>query len=125
MVGNNRVFRFAVVGLATAALQYTLLYVGVDILLLNATLTSSVTFAIIICFNYLMHYNWTFAVPAPHTKALSRYLIMTSCGFLINSFIMYVGTSLSDYNYLLVQTAAIGVIVVWNFSLSSLWVFKD
>ena len=125
MIDNNKVFRFAVVGLATAALQYTLLYIGVDILLLNATLSSSATFVFIICFNYLMHYNWTFAVPAPHTKALSRYLIMTSCGFLINSFIMYAGTSFCQFNYLLVQTAAIGVIVVWNFSLSSLWVFKD
>jgi len=121
---DSKVFRFAVVGVATAALQYTLLYVGVDLFSLDATLTSSVTFAIIICFNYLMHYNWTFAVPAPHTEALRRYLFMTSCGFLINSFIMYVGTTFTQFNYLLVQTAALGVVVVWNFCLSSFWVFK-
>jgi putative flippase GtrA len=122
---NSKVIRYCLVGVLTAVLQFTLVFVGVDGLHLGATLTSSVTFVIIIIFNYLMHYNWTYGVPAPHSKALTRYLVMTFCGFLLNGFIMYFGTALTEVNYLLVQAVAFAVIIIWNFCLSSFWVFKD
>ncbi|MFT5710396.1 MAG: putative flippase GtrA [Halioglobus sp.] len=38
---------------------------------------------------------------------------------------MYLGTSLAELNYLLVQAAAFAAIIIWNFCVSSLWVFKD
>lgn len=120
-----RSFRFAVVGVATAALYYGLLYAGVEYLKLNAVLTSSVAYVIVIVANYLLHYSWTFAVSSPHTTALKRYLIMTTCGFFINGSIMYIGVSMLQFNYLLIQAVAMGVIIVWNYCLSSLWVFRD
>jgi len=72
-----------------------------------------------------MHYSWTFAVSSPHTTALKRYLVMTGCGFFINVSVMYIGVSVLHANYLLAQTVAMVVIIVWNFTLSSLWVFRD
>ena len=117
--------RFAVVGITTAALYYALLYTGVELLGLDAVLTSSVTYLLVIAANYLMHYSWTFAVASPHTTALKRYLVMTACGFIINGLIMTIGVSAQQFNYLLVQTFAMGVIIVWNYSLSSVWVFRD
>lgn len=122
---KSKVFRFCVVGVLTAILQFSLVFVGVEGLHLDPTFTSSVTFVLVICFNYLMHYNWTFSVPAPHSKALTRYIVMTSCGFILNGSIMYLGTSLAELNYLLVQAAAFAAIIIWNFCVSSLWVFKD
>ena len=122
---NSKVIRYCLVGVLTAVLQFTLVFFGVEALHLGATFTSSVTFIIIIVFNYLMHYNWTYGVPAPHSKALTRYLVMTFCGFLLNGFIMYFGTALTEVNYLLVQAAAFAVIIIWNYCLSSFWVFKD
>lgn len=121
----QRIFRFAVVGFTTAALYYGLLYAGVEYLGLDAVLVSSVAYVVVISGNYLMHYSWTFAVASPHTTALKRYLIMTSCGFVINGLIMYVGVSSLQLNYLLVQAIAMGVIIVWNYCISSLWVFRD
>jgi len=120
-----RVFRFGVVGVATAALYFGLLYVGVELLQLSPVLSSSVVYVIVIAANYLMHYSWTFAVSSPHTTALRRYLFMTGCGFLINAFVMYFWVSVLHWNYLLVQSGAMAVIIVWNFCLSSLWVFRD
>ncbi len=121
----QRSFRFAVVGVATAALYYGLLFLGVERLDLNIVLTSSLAYIVVIAANYMMHYSWTFRVSAPHTTALKRYLIMTSCGFFINALIMYIGASAWQLNYLLMQTVAMGVIIVWNYSVSSAWVFRD
>ena len=82
MISSQKLIRFAVVGLSTALLQTTLLYLGVELASLDPTLTSSAVFVIIVTYNYLMHYSWTFAEPAPHTKTLGRYLFMIFCGFI-------------------------------------------
>ena len=121
---KSRAIRYCVVGVLTAILQFSLVFVGVDWLHFGATFTSSVAFVIVICFNYLMNYHWTFAVPAPHSKALGRYLVMTLCGFLLNRFIMFFGTTLTELNYMLSQLVAFVVIIIWNFCLSYLWVYK-
>jgi len=119
-----RSLRFGAVGAATAALYYGLLYAGVEYLVLNAVLVSALVYPVALVFNYLMHYRWTFAASSPHTTALKRYVFMTGCGFLINISTMYVGVSVFEANYLLVQAAAMGVIVAWNYAMSSLWVFR-
>lgn len=117
--------RFGIVGVLTAAIHYGLLYTGVELVGLGATLASSVGFVVAVIFNYLMHYSWTFGEPAPHGTTLWRYMVMVGCGFLINAVLMYGGMRWLDWHYLLVQTCAFVVVIVWNFSVSSLWVFRS
>jgi putative flippase GtrA len=120
-----KVLRFAVVGVSTAALYYALLYGSVEALGVNATLASSLVYVLVLGFNYLMHHSWTFSQSTAHTHTLSRYLVMVFCGFLLNAVIMYGGVSLAGLNYLLVQGAAMFSVIVWNFSVSLLWVFRS
>ena len=119
-----KTIRFGVVGVLTALVHYGLLYVGVEALQLHATLASSVGFVVAVIFNYLMHYSWTFDEPAPHGRTLRRYLVMTSCGFIINAAVMYAGVHWLALNYLLTQALALVVVVLWNFILSNAWVFR-
>ena len=121
----NRVFRFGVVGVLTAVLHYGLLYVGVEALQLGPTLASSVGFVVAVIFNYRMHYSWTFAHSAPHGRTLVRYLCMIGIGFAINATMMYAGAHWLAWHYLLVQALALVVVVVWNFVVSSTWVFRS
>ena len=120
-----KVFRFGVVGVATALLYYALLYVAVESLGMSPPVGSSLVYAIVIGFNYLMHYSWTFTSSATHTETLKRYIFMTVCGFVINGVTMFTGVSFLDLNYFLVQTVSMTLIVIWNFTVSMLWVFRD
>ena len=90
----------------------------------NATLASSIGFVVSVIFNYLMHYSWTFAQPAPHGRTLVRYLAMVACGFGINALVMYVGVHGWALHYLITQALARVAVVLWNFTLSNLWVFR-
>jgi len=119
-----RMLRFTAVGLATAALYYALLFVAVELLGVSAVVASAGVYVLVIAFNYAAHYRWTFALSSPHTAAIKRFLFMTGCGFFINLSIMYLCVSLLHWNYLFAQAVAMGVIIVWNFVLSSLWVFR-
>ena len=116
--------RFGVVGVLTAVLHYGLLYAGVEAVGLHATTASSVGFVIAVMFNYFMHYNWTFGEPAPHGRTLWRYLVMVSCGFLLNGSVMFAGDPWGSLHYLLVQALALVVVVLWNFVVSNTWVFR-
>jgi putative flippase GtrA len=120
----QRIFRFSVVGVITAIIYYGLLLAGVEYLHISAVLVSAMAYPVILVVNYLMHYRWTYTTSSPHTIALKRYLFMTGCGVLINVSIMYVGVSFLHANYLLVQTIAMVVVIVWNYAMSSLWVFR-
>ena len=124
MAFSTKVFRFSVVGACTALLYYGLLFFSVEGLRMNATLASCIVYVIVVIFNYSLHHRWTFDAPGSHTGTLSRYLIMVSCGFIINGFIMHAGATEAGLNYLFVQTLALFVIVLWNFSVSLLWVFR-
>ena len=118
------VFRFGGVGVLTALVHYGLLYLGVAVLHLDATLASSVGFVVCVIFNYLLHYTWTFDEPAPHGSTLRRYLVMITCGFLFNAVVMYAGVQWLALHYLVTQALAMIAVVLWNFVLSNAWVFK-
>ncbi len=120
----KKTFRFGVVGVLTAVLHYGLLYIGVEVLQLGATVASSLGFVVAVIFNYLMHYSWTFDEPAPHGRTLRRYLVMIGCSFLINGAVMYAGVQWVVLNYLLTQALALVVVVSWNFVMSNVWVFR-
>ena len=119
-----RFFRFGVVGVLTALLHNGLLFVGVEMLHFGVTLASSLGFVVAVIFNYLMHYSWTFAEPAPHGRTLRRYLVMIGCGFTINAVVMYSGENWLALHYLLLQVMAQVLVVLWNFTVSNAWVFR-
>jgi putative flippase GtrA len=120
----GKLIRFGIVGVLTAVLHYGVLYIGVELVNAHATLASSVGFVVAVIFNYFMHYNWTFGEPAPHGRTLGRYLVMISCGFLINGGLMYAGEQWWSVHYLLAQALALVAVVLWNFVLSNTWVFR-
>ena len=119
-----RLLRFGTVGVLTAMIHFGILYLGVELAGLGSTLASSVGFVVCVIFNYLMHYSWTFAQPGPHGRTLMRYLVMIACGFGINALVMYVGVHGWGMLYLITQALALVAVVMWNFSLSNLWVFR-
>ena len=120
----GKVMRFGVVGVLTAVLHYGVLYLGVELADLRATISSSLGFVMAVIFNYLMHYSWTFGEPAPHGRTLRRYLVMIICGFVINAGIMYASEQWWSMQYLLAQAVALVVVVLWNFVVSNTWVFR-
>lgn len=116
--------RFILVGTATALIYYALLYVLVESYSSAIIVASSIAYVVAILFNYIMHYQWTFNSDSPHKVAIVRFILMNTGGFFINLAIMSYGISLFSEYYLVVQAIAMAVIVVWNFIISSLWVYK-
>lgn len=125
-MGNSvRVVRFIFVGLVTALVYYSFLVLAVEIVGLGPVIASGICYVLAVVLNYVLHYHWTFTATAGHTVVFNRYVLMLCGGLILNTGVMYCGVALMGWNYLLVQTASIGLIAAWNFILSSLWVFRD
>ena len=121
--------RFSAVGLITAAFYFGLLALVVELELASPVLASVLCYIGAVLLNYQLHYSWTFAPGegaqgAPHGKAFTRYLLMVSCGLVLNAALMYLMVHGFSWHYLLAQFAALVAVVTWNFVVSHLWVFR-
>jgi putative flippase GtrA len=120
---GRRLARFGVVGTMGTLIYYVTLWVMVEAFRLPVLLASSISFLIVTLENYVLHYTWTFMSTDSHGTALPRFVMMSAIGFSLNWGIMYLGVERLSLNYLLIQGIAIVIVVMWNFLVSSWWIF--
>lgn len=123
MTSTSMILRFLFVGGSTALLYFGLTFGLVEGLTLQATLASAVAYIVAACYNYLLHYHWTFATDAPHGLVLVKYLLTSIGGLVLNGLVMHVGIMLVSIHYMVVQLFAAGAVLCWSISISTLWVF--
>jgi putative flippase GtrA len=105
--------RFALVGLAGAAMYYALLWSMVELGGMPALAASSLAFALVVAENYLLHRRWTFDSRAPHRQAFPRFVLMALCGAAVNAAAMAACLKLG-WHYLLAQALALLLVVACN-----------
>jgi putative flippase GtrA len=116
--------RFLLVGGSTAAIYFGLSFALVEGFAIHVTVASTIACIAANCYNYALHYHWTFASNAPHGRVLKRYLSMVAGGVLLNGLVMQFGAVVLSMQYMLVQLIAVFMLLCWSISISSLWVFK-
>jgi len=124
MIDLSVLLRFALVGGTTGALYFGTTYVLVEIFAAPVTLASTGGYFAAMCYNYFMHYHFTFESDTPHDQALVRYLLVCAGGAILNVLVIYFGMLLTSVHYMLILLLALVVVVCWSFTMSSLWVFR-
>jgi len=116
--------RFAAVGATGTAVQYAVLWAGVEWLAIPAAVASSIGFVLGSVCNYLLNYFFTFASTKSHAEAATKYYAIVSLAFCINFGMMVVLVHYWEWNKWLAQILATGVGLIWNFAGSRWWAFK-
>ena len=114
---------FAGVGAVGTLGHYTTLIVLVQFWTVDPVFASSVGFVVGAVINYILNYHFTFQSKKRHAEALTKFLIVAVIGAVINAFIMYIGVENTNFNYMIVQLFATGVVLLWNFIVNKLWTF--
>lgn len=120
----SRFARFLAVGGFATLLMYVLLIVGTELLGLAPVISSAFAYLLSALANYALNHRFTFSSTQLHRVAVVRFAIVSGCGLLLNTAIMYVGTALHAWHYLVVQVLATVVVLFWNFLGSHLWTFR-
>ena len=121
----KKFFCFSGVGTFATALQYVILIILVQGFNFMPTLASGLGFGVSALANYWLNYQWTFTSQKRHSEALTKFFLIAASGLFINTIIMYIGTELVIFNYIVVQIIATGVVLLWNFSGNYLWTFRE
>lgn len=119
-----RFLRFAIVGTLTAGVYVGLLWIGISMMSLSTLVASLPAFVLAIAFNYVLHKSWTFSDGQTHLQTGPRYIAMTLGGLIINSTILHFGTDVWQFGLWGPQLVAIAAMVIYNFAIMSLFVFK-
>lgn len=120
----HKLTKYSLVGLLGAAVFYLALWLMVAQFGVPVLYATSSAFVLVTLQNYLLHYVWTFASDHAHHTALPRFVLMNVVGFGLNWSVMYLGVTQLEWNYLLVQTAAVAGVITWNFVVSNWWIFR-
>ena len=117
--------RFAAVGGVTTAVQYAVLWLGVDAWRVPAALASAAGYALGVVLSYFLNYLVTFRSSRSHAAAAPRYLAVFGIGWCINIGLMTLFAHRWGWNLWLAQIMATGIGLVWNFSGSRWWTFRQ
>jgi putative flippase GtrA len=117
--------RFAAVGGLTTAVQYAVLWLGTGAWQAPAALASAVGYALGVALSSLLHYLVTFRSSRPHAAAAPRYFAVFGVGWCINVGLMALFVHRWGWNLWLAQILATGIGLVWNFSGSRWWTFRE
>jgi putative flippase GtrA len=120
----HRLIRFGLVGVATAAI-YVLTGTALwRIAGIGKVSASSLAFLVAVTFNYAAQKSWSFQSSTPHRLAAARYLFTIAGGMTMNAAVIHVGAEVLGWHFLLAQLLAMGTVILWNFVLFSVWVFR-
>ena len=120
----QRFIGFAGTGAIATGIQYLILIILHELFSLPAVLSSSVGYGIAAIANYLMKYHWVFGSDEHHHVAGPKYAIVSLTGLSLNTLLMYLGIELLDIHYLVAQVISTLLVLIWNFSVNSVWTFR-
>lgn len=122
-VFKSRFIRFCIVGGINTLIDFSVFFVafswaGFPVLAANALAFTAAT-----ANSYLLNKVWTFSDTAPHTRRkVMLFLIVALSGLALSSLV--IALLVMWMSPLLAKLLTIGVVLVWNFILNRLIVFK-
>lgn len=116
--------RFAMVGASGTAVQYLVLWFGVERCAVGAAAASGAGYGLGALVNYTLNYSFTFGSRQSHSSAAARYFTLLGLGWCLNTSLMWLLVHESGWYYWAAQVLATGLGLLWNFAGSRWWAFR-
>lgn len=120
---KKQVLRFVLIGLCSTGLYFVLLVI-LEPLIPSIMLLAAVCYVISMAFNFLAQALFTFQVQGLTHQQMKRYLIMHGLALVLNSTMMSALVNTLDFQLVVAQICATGLITIITFTLSKSWVYK-
>lgn len=104
--------------------QYGVLWVGVEVWLWPASLSSATGYLVGSVVNYGLNYYITFDSKQTHVETMPKFYLVVLVGWSINTGIMWILADRLSWNYWYSQLIATAAGLIWNFAGSRIWVFR-
>lgn len=123
--GVTEIATFLGVGGATAVLQFTLLFVTIELLQLGAFLAVSVSYIAAITFHFFANKVFTFkSRDANILPEVMRYMCVALVNYIVTLIVVYLVVDLAGQSTYLGAALAIAVTVGLGYGMTKFWVFR-
>jgi len=122
--GLWKLCKFISVGVCATAIQYVLLGYLVEVFSLQASVASTIGFALAAAVNYLLNRRFTFQSDARHVIAAPKFIFVAWVGMTANFAIISWLEAHTAVHYLVSQACATSIVMLWNFTVSAVWTFR-
>ncbi|MFA5210953.1 MAG: GtrA family protein [Patescibacteria group bacterium] len=121
---RKQFIKYFTVGLSSFFLDIFSLILLKEYLFISATLAVIINQILIIIYNFNLNKYWTFKNKAIDHKQFVRYLTLVLFNYFFSVAVMYIFNELLNFDYRLVRTATIIIMVMWNFFIYKFWVYR-
>ena len=121
----RKLVTFGLVGVLGTAGHYLTLIVLVEAVDLDPVVATTLGFAVGAVVNYALNHRYTFQSAKAHLDAGPKFILIAIATGLLNGLLVHIGVKLLGLNYLLVQIVATLAVFLANFTLNSIWTFRE
>ncbi len=121
---RKQFIKYFTVGLSSFFLDIFSLILLKEYLFISATLAVIINQILIIIYNFNLNKYWTFKNKEIDHKQFVRYLTLVLFNYFFSVAVMYIFNELLNFDYRLVRTATIIIMVMWNFFIYKFWVYR-
>lgn len=112
-----QIIRFGAVGAIAFVIDYSILYIMTEYVGLYYLISSAISFAISMIFNYSISMSWVFKSKKNANKIVefTIFLILSIIGLGINQLTMFILVEYYCIYYMISKIFATSLVMVWNF----------
>ena len=113
----KQILKFGIVGVIAFIIDYLVLILCKEVLGLSVLISAATGFTVSVIVNYILSIKFVFDVDENKSKKRNfiLFIIFSVIGLGLTELIMWVGTDLINWHYLLVKIIATGLVMIFNF----------
>ena len=115
--------RYTLVGTVATGAHYAVLVTLVEVLRLPPAHASALGALCGATVAYLANRRFTFSSTARHRQVLPRFLLIAALGAALNGLMVWVGTSVLGWHYVVAQGVVTAAVLILTYSLNREWTF--
>lgn len=116
---------FGLVGSVGTAAHYSTLLILVELAGVDPVVATTLGFAVGATVNYILNHRFTFKSNKSHLDAGPKFFTISIATGLLNTLLVHIGIHSVGLYYLVAQVTATSVVFLANFSLNSIWTFRE
>ena len=121
-----QIFKFVIVGGLAFIIDYVVLILCKEILKIDVLFSAAIAFTVSVIVNYILSVKWIFEIDKDKKKSETFiiFILFSVMGLGLTELIMWIGSLLLNYNYLIVKIIATAIVMVFNFITRKLFLEK-
>ena len=122
----TKLLKFGVVGASGMAVDFGFTFLFKEKFKVQKYFANAIGFSMAVISNYFFNRIWTFEDTSSHVMhQFSNFALAAIAGLAINTLILWLLVSKRKFKFYFAKLIAIGVVVIWNFSINYFFIFAN